>query len=173
MGWESSDVLRLDLEPLLQGQMRTGKFKSAYISLIIGPTGLGCETNLSEIIGWDDVVRFDLAPLLQGQTRAVKLKTAYNMLIIGPRCLQCESTLRCLQCEPTYGKSWAGNLLMWTDLTLVRSFKVKRWFTSFGELSFRWIQICIASPMCRSSSFWRQVNKVYLVYKKHKYIFYN
>ena len=27
-------------------------------------------------------------------------------------------------------------------LTLVSSFKVKRWFTGFGELSFRWIQIC-------------------------------
>ena len=26
------------------------------------------------------------------------------------------------------------------DLT---SFKVKQWFTGFGELSFRWIQICI------------------------------
>ena len=32
------------------------------------------------------------------------------------------------------------------------SFKVKRWFTGFGQLSFQWIQICIGSPMCRSSS---------------------
>ena len=31
------------------------------------------------------------------------------------------------------------------------SFKVKRWFTGFGELSFQWIQICIDSPMRRSS----------------------
>ena len=31
------------------------------------------------------------------------------------------------------------------------SFKVKRWFSGFGELSFRWIQICIGSPMRRSS----------------------
>ena len=29
------------------------------------------------------------------------------------------------------------------DLTLGPSFKVKQWFTGFGELSFRWIQICI------------------------------
>ena len=29
------------------------------------------------------------------------------------------------------------------DLTLAPSFKVKQWFTGFGELSFRWIQICI------------------------------
>ena len=38
---ESSDVARFDLGPLLQGQMRTAKLKSAYNSLIIGPTGLG------------------------------------------------------------------------------------------------------------------------------------
>ena len=28
--------------------------------------------------------------------------------------------------KPTYGKSWAGNLLMWSDLSLGLSFKVKR-----------------------------------------------
>ena len=27
MGWESSDVVRFDLEPLLQGQTRTAKLK--------------------------------------------------------------------------------------------------------------------------------------------------
>ena len=31
--------------PLLQGPMRLAKLKSAYISLIIAPTSLGCETN--------------------------------------------------------------------------------------------------------------------------------
>ena len=46
MGWESSDVVRFDLEPLLQGQTRTAKLKSAYNSLIIDPRGLQCETNL-------------------------------------------------------------------------------------------------------------------------------
>ena len=45
---------------------------------------------------------------------------------------------------------WAGNLLSY--LTFGPSFKVKRWFTGFGELSFRWIQICIGSPI-RGSSF--------------------
>ena len=43
MGWESSDVVRFDLGPLLQGQMRIAKLKSAYNSLIIGPRGLGCK----------------------------------------------------------------------------------------------------------------------------------
>ena len=38
---ESSDVVRFDLGPLLQGQTRSGKVISAYNSLIIGPRGLG------------------------------------------------------------------------------------------------------------------------------------
>ena len=46
MGCESSDVVRLDLGSLLQGQTRIAKLKSAYNSLIIGPRGLQCETNL-------------------------------------------------------------------------------------------------------------------------------
>ena len=46
MGWESFDVIRFDLGPLLQGQTRIAKLKSAYNSLIIGPTGLQCEINL-------------------------------------------------------------------------------------------------------------------------------
>ena len=43
MGWELSNVIRFDLDPLLQGQMRTAKVKSAYNSFIIGPRGLGCK----------------------------------------------------------------------------------------------------------------------------------
>ena len=67
-------------------------------------------------MGWESfgVVRFDLGPLLQGPARTPKLKSAYNALIIGPRGLQCETNL------------WAGNLLMWSDLTLDPSFKTKR-----------------------------------------------
>ena len=41
MGWESFDAVRFDLGPLLQGQTRIAKLKSAYNSLIIGPTSLG------------------------------------------------------------------------------------------------------------------------------------
>ena len=69
MGWESSDVFRFHLGPLLQGQLRIAKLKSAYNSLIIGPTGLQCEKKL-EIMGWEssDVVRFGLwPPSFQGQ----------------------------------------------------------------------------------------------------------
>ena len=46
MGWHSFDVVRFDFGPLLQGQMGIAKLKSAYNSLIIGPRGLQCETNL-------------------------------------------------------------------------------------------------------------------------------
>ena len=46
MGSKSSDVVRFDLGPLLQGQTRRGKLKNAYNLLIIGPRGLECETNL-------------------------------------------------------------------------------------------------------------------------------
>ena len=41
MHWESSGVVGFDLGPLLQGQMRIAKPKSAYNLLIIGPRGLG------------------------------------------------------------------------------------------------------------------------------------
>ena len=95
MGCESFDVVRFDLGPLLQGQMRIAKLKSAYNSLIMGPRGLQCEINLWEIMGWQssDMVRFDLGPLLQGQTRIARLRSAYNSLIIGPRGLQYENNL--------------------------------------------------------------------------------
>ena len=41
MRWESSGVVGFNLGPLLQGQMRIAKLKSAYNSLIIGPRGFG------------------------------------------------------------------------------------------------------------------------------------
>ena len=61
--------------------------KSAYVSLIIGPRGLECETSLLEIMGYESsgVVGFDLGPPLQGQMRIGKLKSAYNLLIGGPK----------------------------------------------------------------------------------------
>ena len=46
MGWESSGVVGFDLGPLLQGQTRIAKVKTAYNSLIIGPRGLGWQTNI-------------------------------------------------------------------------------------------------------------------------------
>ena len=40
MRWESSGVDGFELGPLIQGQMRIAKLKSAYNSLIIGPRDL-------------------------------------------------------------------------------------------------------------------------------------
>ena len=56
-----------------------------------------------------DVVRFDLGPLLHGQTRIAELKSAKTRLLL---------VLEVWDGKPTYRKSWAGNLLMWSDLTL-------------------------------------------------------
>ena len=65
-------------------------------------------------MGWESsgVVGFDLGPLLQGQTRIAKLIT--RLLLV----------LEVWDGKATYRKSWAGNLLMWSDLTLDPSFKV-------------------------------------------------
>ena len=43
---ESSGVVRFDLGPLIQGQTRIAKLKSAYNLLIISPSGLGWYTNM-------------------------------------------------------------------------------------------------------------------------------
>ena len=48
VSWAGNFPMLLDftLGPLLQGQMRIAKLKSAYNSLNISPRGLQCETNL-------------------------------------------------------------------------------------------------------------------------------
>ena len=64
-----------------------------------------------------DVVIFDLAPILQGQTRIAKLKSAQNSLVF---------VLEVWDGKPTNGKSWAQNLMVWSDLTWGLFFKVKQ-----------------------------------------------
>ena len=66
MGCESFGVVRFDLGHLLQGQTGIVKLKSAYNLLIISSRGLGCESNLYDIMGWESsgVVILDLGPLL-------------------------------------------------------------------------------------------------------------
>ena len=63
------------------------------------------------------VVGFDLGPPLQGQTRIGNLKVLITRLLL---------VLEVWDGKPTYRKSWAGNLVVWSDLTLGLSFKVKR-----------------------------------------------
>ena len=56
-------MVGFDLRPLLQGQTRIAKLKTAYNSLIIDPRGLQCETNSYKILGKESSdVRFDLWP---------------------------------------------------------------------------------------------------------------
>ena len=118
-------MVTFGLGPLLQCQMRRAKLKSAYNLLIIDHRGLQCETNLYQIMDWETsgVLRFDLEPLLQGQTRIGTLITC--LLLVLEAC----------NVKPTYRKSWVGNILMLSGLTFGPSFKVKQWFTGFGELS--------------------------------------
>ena len=63
------------------------------------------------------VVGFDLGLLLHGQLRIANPKVLITHLLL---------VLEVCNVKPTYRKSWAGNLLMWPDLTLNSSFKVKR-----------------------------------------------
>ena len=63
------------------------------------------------------VVGFDHGPLLQGQTRIANLKVVITRLLL---------VLEVCNVKPTYKKSWAANLLMWSDLTLGPCFKVKQ-----------------------------------------------
>ena len=87
MGWESFGVVRFDLGPLLQGQTRIAKLKSAYNLLIISPRALRWYTNIRKACAGNLMVwsHLTLGPPLQGQTSIAKLKSAYNSLIIGPR----------------------------------------------------------------------------------------
>ena len=56
-----------------------------------------------------DVVRFDLGLLLQGQMRIAKKVLISRLLLVLEVC----------DVKLTYRKSWAGNLLMWSNLTLI------------------------------------------------------
>ena len=60
--------------------------------------------------------RFDLGALLQGQTKIPKLRITLAYLLL---------VLEVCNVKPTYRKPWARNLLVWSDVTLGPSFKVK------------------------------------------------
>ena len=62
------------------------------------------------------MIRFDIGSLIQGQTRRAKLKVLITCLLL---------VLAVLNVKQTKRKSWAGSLLMSSDLTLDPSFKVK------------------------------------------------
>ena len=68
-------------------------------------------------MGWESfgVVGFDLRPLLPGQTKIAKLKVLITRVLL---------VLEVWDGKPTYRKSWAGILLVRSDLTWDPSFKV-------------------------------------------------
>ena len=121
MGWESFGVVRSDLGPVLQGQTRIAKPKSAYNSLIIGPRVEISNVKLTSrkswagnLLMWSDLT-FD---------PSFKVKQGYPNLKVLIACLL--YVLEVCNVKQTYRKSWAWNLLMWSDLTLGPSFKVKQ-----------------------------------------------
>ena len=61
--------------------------------------------------------------------------------------------------KPAHSKSWAGNLLVWSDLALDVSFKVRQWFTGFGEVSFKWILFALVLR-CAGASFRYKINQI-------------
>ena len=69
-------------------------------------------------MNWESfgVLRFNLGPLLQGQMRIAKLKVLITHLLL---------VIEIWDDKSTYRKSWAENLLVWSDLTLGPSSKVK------------------------------------------------
>ena len=115
MGWESFGVVRFDLGPLLQGQARIAKLKSAYNSLIFGPRGLENRKSWAgNLLVWSDLT-LDLSFKVKRGLPNLKVLITHLLLV-----------LEVWDGKPTYRKSWAGNLLVWSDLTLDPSFKVKR-----------------------------------------------
>ena len=98
-------------------------------------------------MGWESsgVVRFHLGPLLQGHTRITKLKMLINHLLL---------VLEVWVGKPTYRKSWAENPLVWSDLTLDPSFKVKQGYPNLKVLISRLLlvlEVYNAKPTNRKS----------------------
>ena len=113
MGWESFNVVRFDLQPLLQGQTRTAKLKSAYNSLQVWDYWSWANLLVwSEVWGWHSF----------GVVSKPTLKVLISPLLL---------VLEVWDGKPT----WAWNLLVWSDLTLDPSFNVMGW-ESFGVVGF-------------------------------------
>ena len=118
---ESSDVVRFDLGPLLQGQTRIAELKSAYNWLIIDPrleVWDGKPTYrkswAGNLLAWLDLT---LGPSFKVKRGQPNLKVLITCLLL---------VLEVWDGKPAYRKSLAGNLLVWSDLTSGPSFKVKR-----------------------------------------------
>ena len=95
------------------------------------------------MLGWEssDVISFDLGPLRQCPSKKVLITCLLLILEV------CNVKISCR-------KSWAGNLLMWSDLTLGPSFKVKREWQNLKLLITRILLVleaCNVKPTYRKS----------------------
>ena len=112
-------MVRFYLGPLLQGQMRIAKLKSAYNPLLlvlevcnVKPTYM--KSWARNLLMCSDLT---LGPSSKVKRGLSKLKVLITHLLLVPEVCNM---------KPSYRKSWARNLLMWSHLTLDHSFKVKR-----------------------------------------------
>ena len=96
-------------------------------------------------MGWESFdVTLNLEPHLQGQT-GTNLKVLITRLLL---------VLEVCNVKLTYRKSWAGNLLMWSDLTLRPSFRVKQGqpiLKVLVTLLLLILEVCNVKPTCRIS----------------------
>ena len=127
MGWESFGVVRFNLWTPLQGQIRTAKLKSAYNSLIIGLKFAGYVPHYKILTG----NIFGL--ILKNKMAATGVSLPLMKRVILPLLL----VLEVWDGKPTCRKSWAGNLLVWSDLTFgpllqgqIRTAKLKSAYNS-------------------------------------------
>ena len=65
--------------------------------------------------------------------------------------------------KPTYRKSWAGNLLMWSDLTLDPFFKVKRGQSNLKVLITRLLFLLFLPSAIRTLGFCLFEEKVFIL----------
>ena len=92
MDWESSDVVRFDLGPLLQGLTRIPKLKMLITRLLLvrevcNVKPIYRKSLVGNLLMWSDLT---LDPPTSRLHEDTQTKNAYNSLIIGPRVLQCE-----------------------------------------------------------------------------------
>ena len=118
MRWESSGVVRFDLGPLLQGQMRTANLKVLINRLLLvlevwDGKPIYRKSWAGNLLAWLDLTLGPSFEVIRGQPN---LKVLITGLLLIPVVWDG---------KPTCRKSWAGNLLAWSDLTLGPSFKVK------------------------------------------------
>ena len=74
MGWQSFYVVRFDLGPLLQGQMRIAQCESAYKSFIIGPPMYWLSDALGLVYPWHNInlyyrTQSTIRPILTAQVQ--------------------------------------------------------------------------------------------------------